>query len=422
MKNCSETNDIVCECIDGYFMQNDFGISEARNCKKHSKCEPGEGLAEKGTLYKDTICQPCQERVTFSDISSLDPCKPCSSCNTVIQNCTSTQDAVCDHTFTEGPGSTESPSTGIGVEKIVGIVGGVVGVVVAVLVVVVFIRCRRQNSKRDDSEQRNDIESHKTLLTITGEVAEKYKSHLPEHNGTLTIDAIKHPQQNGCSNGLVQQSENFDQKRCKETAIVNGKTVSGIEQIGNNELSIDASPVPPRCSKGTNQNTYGVPQTRRNSELGGDEVGATAPQNTQPENTCSAPCFDEMCQAESVQAAHGRMNGASEINNDIFRSQMEGLVWETVTSFLSVNMTMDDFKRFFRKLAARTSAPFYETVDTTIDDVQTEQRYSTETKYQLMKRWRETTPAATVEDILNILRECQFHQICEQLERKLLRL
>ncbi|XP_048850444.1 tumor necrosis factor receptor superfamily member 6B-like [Brienomyrus brachyistius] len=49
---CSASQDTVCQCKPGYFMQEDF-------CRQHTKCRPGYRVKVKGTADADTVCEEC---------------------------------------------------------------------------------------------------------------------------------------------------------------------------------------------------------------------------------------------------------------------------------------------------------------------------------------------------------------------------
>ncbi|XP_023683299.1 tumor necrosis factor receptor superfamily member 6B [Paramormyrops kingsleyae] len=49
---CSASQNTICQCKLGYFMQDDF-------CRQHTKCRPGYGVKVKGTAEVDTVCEKC---------------------------------------------------------------------------------------------------------------------------------------------------------------------------------------------------------------------------------------------------------------------------------------------------------------------------------------------------------------------------
>ncbi|XP_063157956.1 tumor necrosis factor receptor superfamily member 16-like [Candoia aspera] len=71
-------------------------VTSSGNCC--TLCPPGFG-ARVPCGSTNTVCEPCQESVTFSSITSAtDPCQPCSSCPShlpLLDSCTPTRDTLC---------------------------------------------------------------------------------------------------------------------------------------------------------------------------------------------------------------------------------------------------------------------------------------------------------------------------------------
>ncbi|KAK3553097.1 hypothetical protein QTP86_031403 [Hemibagrus guttatus] len=93
---CTDSNDAVCVCDYGYYMNDMTG-----DCEPCTLCPRGHGVYSRCEPNHDTVCEPCEED-TFSDQeSSLDPCMPCTICNDgsdeleTQRECTPTSDAVC---------------------------------------------------------------------------------------------------------------------------------------------------------------------------------------------------------------------------------------------------------------------------------------------------------------------------------------
>ncbi|XP_041942055.1 tumor necrosis factor receptor superfamily member 11B-like isoform X1 [Alosa sapidissima] len=57
-QECTAFNDRVCECQEGYYKRADF-------CVKHRDCPPGEGVKQRGSAMRNTVCDTC-ELGTFS--------------------------------------------------------------------------------------------------------------------------------------------------------------------------------------------------------------------------------------------------------------------------------------------------------------------------------------------------------------------
>ncbi|XP_072100797.1 tumor necrosis factor receptor superfamily member 5-like [Mobula birostris] len=77
-KPCTDTHNAVCEPRGGYYC-----IQNCLMAVKHTACPPGQGVKEKGTNLKDTVCGKCPIG-TFSSISSsTEKCKNWTVCETL---------------------------------------------------------------------------------------------------------------------------------------------------------------------------------------------------------------------------------------------------------------------------------------------------------------------------------------------------
>ncbi|XP_010863114.1 nerve growth factor receptor b [Esox lucius] len=91
---CTDSNDAVCICDYGYYL-NDI----SNRCESCTKCPVGQGMLIGCEHERDTVCEECT-RDTFSDQeSSREPCLPCSICDEdgelEIQACNPSKDTVC---------------------------------------------------------------------------------------------------------------------------------------------------------------------------------------------------------------------------------------------------------------------------------------------------------------------------------------
>ncbi|KAJ8251232.1 hypothetical protein GJAV_G00218750 [Gymnothorax javanicus] len=91
---CTDSNDAVCVCDYGYYLNSLTG-----KCEPCTSCGPGFGMLADCEGSHDTMCVECLDG-TFSDQeSSLDPCLPCTLCEEgleeEIQPCSPTRDAIC---------------------------------------------------------------------------------------------------------------------------------------------------------------------------------------------------------------------------------------------------------------------------------------------------------------------------------------
>ncbi|XP_039973541.1 tumor necrosis factor receptor superfamily member 5 [Xiphias gladius] len=76
VKDCTPTENTVCECITGYYCSND----QCDHCQRVSQCPPGKGVKVLATRTNDTICAPCEEG-TYSNVKDfLSQCKTHTSC------------------------------------------------------------------------------------------------------------------------------------------------------------------------------------------------------------------------------------------------------------------------------------------------------------------------------------------------------
>ncbi|XP_052003484.1 tumor necrosis factor receptor superfamily member 11B-like [Xyrauchen texanus] len=72
-KECSPTNNRVCECQEGYYWQADF-------CIKHTECPSGYGVQKNGTVHSDTNCEKCPRGTFSATKSSSAPCVKHTDC------------------------------------------------------------------------------------------------------------------------------------------------------------------------------------------------------------------------------------------------------------------------------------------------------------------------------------------------------
>uniref|UniRef100_A0AAY4BCG6 TNFR-Cys domain-containing protein n=1 Tax=Denticeps clupeoides TaxID=299321 RepID=A0AAY4BCG6_9TELE len=101
---CTDTNDALCVCDYGYFLN---WVTQA--CEPCTVCPPGQGVLSACQYDQDSVCEPCLDQ-TFSDQeSSLDPCLPCNICEEeteiLLRSCTPTSDRFfcCSSNFLFSP-------------------------------------------------------------------------------------------------------------------------------------------------------------------------------------------------------------------------------------------------------------------------------------------------------------------------------
>ncbi|XP_072442150.1 tumor necrosis factor receptor superfamily member 5-like isoform X2 [Chiloscyllium punctatum] len=93
---CIDTRNTKCKPKNGYY-------GREKNCQmafKHKNCPPGEGVKEKGTHFKDTVCEACPEGTYSSNDSSTEPCVEWTQCEKhkqkQVRRGTSTSDTECE--------------------------------------------------------------------------------------------------------------------------------------------------------------------------------------------------------------------------------------------------------------------------------------------------------------------------------------
>ncbi|XP_051282382.1 tumor necrosis factor receptor superfamily member 14-like isoform X2 [Dicentrarchus labrax] len=113
-KSCTTTSDTVCEPLEGFYCF-DSREDGCMSVQRHTLCQPGQYISQKGTALTDTECSDCSAG-TYSNgtFPSCQPHTQCESTNLLIKAGTVSTDAQC--------GEQSSNPTGI-----------VVGVVLVVL-------------------------------------------------------------------------------------------------------------------------------------------------------------------------------------------------------------------------------------------------------------------------------------------------
>ncbi|XP_072888596.1 uncharacterized protein [Hemitrygon akajei] len=74
-ENCTATRNTTCEPREGYYC-----IDGCQMARKHKACPPGKGVKEKGTPFKDTVCEKCLHGTFSSEASTTEECKNWTVC------------------------------------------------------------------------------------------------------------------------------------------------------------------------------------------------------------------------------------------------------------------------------------------------------------------------------------------------------
>ncbi|XP_067873021.1 tumor necrosis factor receptor superfamily member 14-like isoform X2 [Heterodontus francisci] len=150
---CIYTRNTLCEIKEGYYCLD-------KSCQmggKHKTCLPGEGVKEKGTHFKDTVCEHCPDGKYSSSNSSTEECKDWTKCefnHVQVKSGSSSTDVVC--------AKSKLPI-------ILGIVSPLIVILIAVTVGLLIYKKRKikRNKHSDDEEtanksQREDLLKDKT--------------------------------------------------------------------------------------------------------------------------------------------------------------------------------------------------------------------------------------------------------------------
>ncbi|XP_067659178.1 tumor necrosis factor receptor superfamily member 14-like isoform X2 [Haliotis asinina] len=131
VKACSRTNDLTCECKDGYYLHYD-GFTHT--CKKHTPCDRDQFTLRNGTSTSDFVCSKCPENQFYRGQGQCVSCTSCESINkTQLAPCSPYEDAKCHETqdtpVTEMTAHNPNESNSIPF-----IIAGVLGLVIVVVV------------------------------------------------------------------------------------------------------------------------------------------------------------------------------------------------------------------------------------------------------------------------------------------------
>ncbi|XP_072888597.1 tumor necrosis factor receptor superfamily member 5-like [Hemitrygon akajei] len=77
-QDCTYSRNTICEPREGYYCIDSWQVA-----RKHTECPPGKGVKEKGTPFKDTVCEKCPDGTFSSEASTTEECKNWTVCETL---------------------------------------------------------------------------------------------------------------------------------------------------------------------------------------------------------------------------------------------------------------------------------------------------------------------------------------------------
>nr|XP_046254015.1 tumor necrosis factor receptor superfamily member 14-like isoform X1 [Scatophagus argus] len=156
--SCTATSDAVCEPLEGFYCM-DSAEEGCKAAEKHSSCQPGQYISQRGTALRDTECSDCSEG-TYSD-GTFPSCQPHTQCESehrqLIKAGTVSTDAEC--------GEQSPDNTGLVV-----VVGVVVGLIAAAAATAVAWWCIRKRKSSEDKikarTQRKRTRAAESVLMV----------------------------------------------------------------------------------------------------------------------------------------------------------------------------------------------------------------------------------------------------------------
>ncbi|XP_060708288.1 tumor necrosis factor receptor superfamily member 14-like isoform X2 [Hemiscyllium ocellatum] len=189
---CIYTRNTECKPKNGYYCRE-------RNCPmafEHKTCPPGEGVKEKGTQFKDTVCEACPEGTYSSNDSSTEPCVEWTQCvkhkQKQVRQGTSTSDAECEE---------ES--------NLLTIILPLVSVILVVLFGgFSYFICRRKKMCASDPNRLSDHKEHRSIPESVGLVkSQAATSDNDQPDRTLSLSSGKEEcNSSPCDSGIGSQN------------------------------------------------------------------------------------------------------------------------------------------------------------------------------------------------------------------------
>ncbi|XP_038578972.1 tumor necrosis factor receptor superfamily member 14-like [Micropterus salmoides] len=139
--SCTTTSDAVCEPLEGFYCLDSTG-NGCRAAQRHTSCQPGQYISQKGTAFTDTKCSDCSVG-TFSD-GTFTSCQPHTQCESInLKAGTASTDAEC--------GEQSSDRTGV-------VIGAAVGGILCLLIVILAFCYVKKKKGRLNTEDIPQLE------------------------------------------------------------------------------------------------------------------------------------------------------------------------------------------------------------------------------------------------------------------------
>ncbi|XP_038578968.1 tumor necrosis factor receptor superfamily member 14-like isoform X2 [Micropterus salmoides] len=132
--SCTTTSDAVCEPLEGFYCL-ESTENGCMTAQRHTSCQPGQYISQKGTAFTDTECSDCSSG-TFSDgtFTSCLPHTQCESIDLQLKAGTASTDAEC--------GEQSSDRTGAVIAAAV--VGGILFLLISGAVAIWYLSRKRK--------------------------------------------------------------------------------------------------------------------------------------------------------------------------------------------------------------------------------------------------------------------------------------
>ncbi|XP_067465017.1 tumor necrosis factor receptor superfamily member 14-like [Thunnus thynnus] len=92
--SCTSTSNTVCQPLEGFYCM-DSTEDGCVKALKHTSCQPGQYIRQKGTNRTDTVCDDCQPGYFSQDGVNCTAWTICSETQVMVKEGTQTNDVVC---------------------------------------------------------------------------------------------------------------------------------------------------------------------------------------------------------------------------------------------------------------------------------------------------------------------------------------